>query len=473
MIENWESFAFNPWSALIPVLLVIFVFIFAIISGLRRGIIGGIIVMSFGLVGWIIALLICISISNTIVNIINEKFLNNEGYNIEVIKPLICGILMFLIQISFLIIGEIITLCFKKRIKNKFKNRKDNNVSSLSYRSLGAVLSSIGVIPCSILTANISGIVSTNNPIIDANDTMLKAISFNQAKGISKYTPGIIGGAYIADESTTKKSKNDDSEKTTISSAASYYINQMLNPSNYVLKIDFDFEKNGNKHRIVQFISADGKVLSSNNYYDENDTDENRKKFEIFDQKFGIDSKIYFQFDANKNGEFEFVDHEKESNKLTPQSEKLSKIFRFFTYSEESFSLFETVIINLAKQSLNDLFNVFYDKIQEIDNHLKDSGAQISDWVIKLDGKNFDESIRKLFKFNIANGTKIQVSSQKYINKLKNIFVKIMKENEKISNTDNQLDEENIKKKDTINSATEKVYLIMSAFINNLFISKE
>nr|WP_268952675.1 hypothetical protein [Mycoplasmopsis agalactiae] len=41
IIESFEKIAFNSWSILIPIILVIFIVVLTILSGLKRGIYGG------------------------------------------------------------------------------------------------------------------------------------------------------------------------------------------------------------------------------------------------------------------------------------------------------------------------------------------------------------------------------------------------------------------------------------------------
>ncbi|WP_406616998.1 hypothetical protein [Mycoplasmopsis adleri] len=267
MIEQWQKFAFNPWSMIIPIVLVIIVISSAIISGIRRGIYGGIITASFGVGGWLIGFALSPVLASSIIK--NVKFEHKEEVirSVEELKPFLMGLMMLAIQIPFLIIGGILILILHNVLHKPIKRRKENHISTVGYRSIGAVIGTVGVIPCSILVANVSGVVTTQNRVINANDKMLEWISFNKAKGASLYTPGLIASAKLG----VNVLKGDDN-KTNYNDDISDYFREFVNPKNYIVvnretnqyvtynkNIDLNiFKGTSPKYDIMFYFSLDG-----------------------------------------------------------------------------------------------------------------------------------------------------------------------------------------------------------------------
>lgn len=128
IIESLENIAFNSWSILIPIILVIFIVILAIVSGLRRGIYGGLIILLFGLSGWIIGIFAAKPLVDVIVIKTKITLPGNKQIDAEILRKMFYGIAMFVIQILFLIVGEIISLLLRKWIRKPLKNMRENKV---------------------------------------------------------------------------------------------------------------------------------------------------------------------------------------------------------------------------------------------------------------------------------------------------------------------------------------------------------
>ncbi|WP_029513353.1 hypothetical protein [Mycoplasmopsis primatum] len=455
LIENWEKFVFNSWSAIVPILLFFLILGLAILSGIRRGLIGGIIVLAFGISGWLVGFFVSPILTKAILNAVKFRYLDGQKYDLSKFWPAIFSISMFIIQIVFNIGGEIITKVFKGVIMKPIKDRENNHISTIPYRSLGAVVSTVGVIPCAVLTTNIIGIISSNNGAINTNDKLLSGITFGKGTGISKYTPGLIGAAKLDKDWNINEDKQLE-EKQSIISSFNWYLKQFIDADNYA--IIFDSANNSGQKEIEVSQATLNKMDAKDRAKILNALITTIQK----NAKGEVDSKIrvYFNFNTKKDSDgLKYDPKNNYAEYISDQNsygmDKIKNVVGLFNYSYESFTIFEEIITKLPVDSKNNIFKEFYSLV---DN----AGLK---WNILFGLANF--------KFNINQEYQIELKNKVYIQKIKDvIFSLFQKADERFTYQKDLLNDENImnKKEKELNTTNEKIYWIISTIINNVFV---
>ncbi|MBT1394403.1 CvpA family protein [Mycoplasma bovis] len=459
IIESLENIAFNSWSILIPIILVIFIVILAIVSGLRRGIYGGLIILLFGLSGWIIGIFAAKPLVDVIVIKTKITLPGNKQIDAEILRKMFYGIAMFVIQILFLIVGEIISLLLRKWIKKPLKNMRENKVSSVGSRSLGAVLSTAGIVPCAILTANVTGFLTTNNKVIDANDKMLNYISFKKAEGVSKYTPGLIASAKIGNDllNASSGSKLDE----TVIGAFEWYLQQFANPDNYVL---LSVSKDGQAKPIISTNALKNinrkeeqeKVLQGLIPFILGDSSVKKNGITLF-FNFNTSSAGAFKYDSN-SGKIEINTDNSENTQLKVKNiGKISNIFQLYTATPESFRILEYLSkLGLKDAKASEGFDEIYSLVDQTEPV----------WDILNPAQ---------LKFNMNPSYRIKVYDREYVKRMKDILFDLFEKNTggKFKYDRKELNEEKMKSWVTIQTIHQKIYWIVSSVIDNVFITPE
>ncbi|EIN14989.1 Hypothetical protein, predicted transmembrane protein [Mycoplasmopsis agalactiae 14628] len=466
IIESFEKIAFNSWSILIPIVLVIFIVVLAILSGLKRGIYGGLIILLFGLAGWIVGLFAAKPIVDFIVQRTKITLPGNKQIDAEILRKMFYGIAMFGIQALFLIVAEIISLILRKVIRKPLKNMRENKVSTVGSRSIGAILSTAGIVPCAILAANVTGFMTTNNKVIEANDKMLSAISFKKAEGVSRYTPGLIASAKIGNDLLT--SNNESSNNESVINAFEWYLQQFVRPENYIL------------------VSSDDKghakpILSANVLKNIHDKNEQQKVINglipfILGDNAKKKNAISLYFNFNTSSESDALKYDKASEKteiLTDNSQNaqsklsnigtINNIFELYTATPESFQIVEY----LSKLGLDDSqasqgFNEIYELVNQTE-------------------PVWDILNAAQLKFNMHPDYKIKVYGKEYVSRMKDILFDLFEKNtfdkekgkSKFIYDRGELNEEKMKEWVTIQTIHQKIYWIVSSVIDNMFIIPE
>lgn len=389
-ISNWESFAFNKWSLSIPIILVLITLISALVSGMRRGLYGGLITLSFGLSGWIVEIFCSPIIASSIANSI---ILKHKDLNInfdESIKPFFTGLVMLVFQIIFLSVGGIVILIFRNRISKAIIQRKNNHISTIGFRSLGGVAAVVGTIPCSIMVANVGGLVSINNDVIKANNAMLNIISFKRAKGAELYTPGLMGLSKLTSDYDKYKVQKADNKNNLIVNLKDYF-GAFLNKSNYII------------------VDENNKII-----YDKGLLNEFEANLKLQDKKF------YFE---------PFYDSTNNKNWATNQqrlTNNLNSLIKLFTSSNESFSTLQYPFNELVKKyesQIKSILNIF--TIPSLE-HIK---------------------LIKSIEINVSDSYRLEIKKQ-YFNKtqewIKKAFQTVINSNKELKNEKDLLEKSNI-----------------------------
>ncbi|MCE6061468.1 CvpA family protein [Mycoplasmopsis agalactiae] len=466
IIESFEKIAFNSWSILIPIILVIFIVVLAIFSGLKRGIYGGLIILLFGLTGWIVGLFAAKPVVDIIVQNTKITLPDNKQVDAEILRKMFYGIVMFGIQALFLIVAEIISLILRKVIRKPLKNMRENKVSTVGSRSLGAILSTAGIVPCAILAANVTRFMTANNKVIEANNKMLSAISFKKAEGVSRYTPGLIASAKIGNDLLT--SNNESNNNESVINAFEWYLQQFVRLENYIL-VSSDAQGNAKP------------ILSANVLKNIHDKNEQQKVINglipfILGDNAKKKNAISLYFNFNTSSKSDALKYDKESGKteiLTDTSEnaqsklgnidKINNIFKLYTATPESFK----IVKYLSKLGLNDSqasqgFNEIYDLVNQTE-------------------PVWDILNAAQLKFNMHPDYKIQVYGKEYVSRMKDILFDLFEKNtyDKAKGTSKfiydkgELNEEKMKEWVTIQTIHQKIYWIVSSVIDNMFIIPE
>ena len=135
------------------------------------------------------------------------------------------------IIVVFNIIGEILIAVLHRPIMKNIRIRQDNEKSTFVTRFSGALIAGVGVIPTAVLSANPTGAFAHKSKFVKANDSMLKALSFDKARGVGRFTPGLIGLAKIGLDFTKEKDNTN-----TLAASLEKYFQQFYNQDNYLYK---------------------------------------------------------------------------------------------------------------------------------------------------------------------------------------------------------------------------------------------
>ena len=187
-VTNWENASSKPAFYAIPIIIFCLVIIIGIVSGIRRGIWGGVTILGFS-----IAIGIAPLISNQIIKKIDLKNSTlglSSPDDAKVILKLLNGLIMLGIILIFNIIGEILIAVLHRPITKNIRIRQDNEKSTFVTRFSGALIAGVGVIPTAVLSANPTGAFAHKSKFIKVNDSMLKSLSFDKARGVGRFTPG-------------------------------------------------------------------------------------------------------------------------------------------------------------------------------------------------------------------------------------------------------------------------------------------
>gem|GEM_PF-2212300 len=149
----------------------------------------------------------------------------------KVILKLLNGLIMLGIILIFNIIGEILIAVLHRPITKNIRIRQDNEKSTFVTRFSGALIAGVGVIPTAVLSANPTGAFAHKSKFVKANDSMLKALSFDKARGVGRFTPGLIGLAKIGLDFTKEKDNTN-----TLAASLEKYFQQFYNQDNYLYK---------------------------------------------------------------------------------------------------------------------------------------------------------------------------------------------------------------------------------------------
>lgn len=233
-VTNWENASSKPAFYAIPIIIFCLVIIIGIVSGIRRGIWGGVTILGFSILGLGIAIGIAPLISNQIIKKIDLKNSTlglSSPDDAKVILKLLNGLIMLGIILIFNIIGEILIAVLHRPITKNIRIRQDNEKSTFVTRFSGALIAGIGVIPTAVLSANPTGAFAHKSKFVKANDSMLKALSFDKARGVGRFTPGLIGLAKIGLDFTKEKDNTN-----TLAASLEKYFQQFYNQDNYLYK---------------------------------------------------------------------------------------------------------------------------------------------------------------------------------------------------------------------------------------------
>ena len=233
-VTNWENASSKPAFYAIPIIIFCLVIIIGIVSGIRRGIWGGVTILAFSILGLGIAIGIAPLISNQIIKKIDLKNSTlglSSPDDAKVILKLLNGLIMLGIILIFNIIGEILIAVLHRPITKNIRIRQDNEKSTFVTRFSGALIAGVGVIPTAVLSANPTGAFAHKSKFVKANDSMLKALSFDKARGVGRFTPGLIGLAKIGLDFTKEKDNTN-----TLAASLEKYFQQFYNQDNYLYK---------------------------------------------------------------------------------------------------------------------------------------------------------------------------------------------------------------------------------------------
>lgn len=254
ILTNWENASSKTGLYAIPIIVFCLVIVFAIISGFRRGIWGGITIMCFSLLGLGISIGVAPLISNEIIKKIDLKNATlgiSTKDDVKVIIELFNGLIMFGIVVIFNIFAEILIAILKKPITKHIEVRKqakklieagqlENNseaagkkekTSTALTRISGGLIAGFSIIPTAVLSANPIGAITYKSDFVKTNDKMLNALSFKKAIGVARFSPGLIGLANIGLDFINKKESNQ-----TIAYSIEKYFQQFYNQDNYMYK---------------------------------------------------------------------------------------------------------------------------------------------------------------------------------------------------------------------------------------------
>lgn len=403
-ISNWEKLAFSSWTTLIPILLVIIIIFFAIISGARRGLYGGIIIASFGLLGWIVAVLASPGLSSVLLISLKKNHASAVSEDFERLQPVVFGIAAVIIQLIFCIVGEVVLIIFRKQLNGSIKTRENNHINTAGFKALGGGIATIGLIPCSIMVANIAGLITTNNKVIEANDRAFKFLTFERGEGVSRYTPGLIANAKRTSE--TKKEK-------VIDIALKNWFEQFFSAGNYIFNSDDgwylldDFEINKNLeftlkkpvNELIQkrnnaqpklyedYVSKD-EELKFVYYYDLNYESPKTKVIPLL-----TDIKKH-DFLYNKLNTYLKLEKEEDPEKVWKTiNEKIQKYIDLYTINKQSFALFELFTSNLETDKLNKSISLLFYAINQNQDNIKISEKNK---FIEVDEKNESKNTIKI-----------------------------------------------------------------------------
>ncbi|MDC8938083.1 hypothetical protein [Metamycoplasma hyosynoviae] len=252
-VNNWEWYTTKSWLVIIPIALFCLTVLFCWITGLKRGVWGG---LMFSLFAWggfalsiFIAPLISAKITQRAANLIDFKKYVNENDAKEILAGLINGLIILLLTLAVVLVGEIFYLIFRKKITKPIRKIKAYNEtigengtkkSTAKLRFGGMMLATAGAVPMAVLMANPAGIVMKNNKLMNVNDLILRKISFNKAVGMQQYVPGLISLSTIGVDYIKHK---DDKSNSLIGNMEKYF-QQFYEQKNFrikdVPKVDFD-----------------------------------------------------------------------------------------------------------------------------------------------------------------------------------------------------------------------------------------
>ncbi|UUD35445.1 DUF4013 domain-containing protein [Mycoplasmopsis caviae] len=220
--DNWKALATNGWGILISLSIFFTILLVATIIGAKRGFYAALMSLGFNSVGFIIGLILAPIILDTSISLKHSNA--NLMNKLIILKPMLVGIIILSFTALVAIIGEIIYALTKDFFKRSIIKRMNKGESTVFYRSMGAVAAGISALPGAILTTNLAGFVDQNSFINNANNSVLNFLTVGQAKGVSKYAPGLV---------MLNKIKNDEQFKKDIFK----YVQSIFNLDNYVFKM--------------------------------------------------------------------------------------------------------------------------------------------------------------------------------------------------------------------------------------------
>ncbi|WP_027120391.1 CvpA family protein [Mycoplasmopsis lipofaciens] len=193
-VDSWNNFSSSSFSTFLVVIVFLVIVLFSAIIGYFRGLIGGIYSLLISIVSLIVALIVSPLFSNLVVKKISSKL----NIDVDIVKPAITGLIMFIVILSLVSISNVFYLFVKPFSKRIVKRRKKEGKKLFLYRGTGALTSAIASFPLAVVTTNLIGIASYNNEAINFNNKLMKITSLNTAKGFSKYLPGFFGAAKLS-----------------------------------------------------------------------------------------------------------------------------------------------------------------------------------------------------------------------------------------------------------------------------------
>ncbi|WP_027334754.1 hypothetical protein [Mycoplasmopsis felifaucium] len=415
MVNTWKEVAFSGWSIAIPISLALIVIISAIISGARRGIYGGVITAIFGISGWLIGVLASPPLIKAIMDNANFNYKEAITRDSKELMPFIYGLAVLAFQIPFCIIGGILILILRKKIKKPMEQLKKDGKTTVAWRSLGAIIATAGVIPCSVFVANAAGIISYNKSTNNTNNQIISALSFNKARAVSSYTPGLIATAEIVNNYVF-----DTKNTMELANTLKLYFEQFINPNNYII-----INKN-----------------TGNAIYDSNGNINVEEAAGITGTK-----DLIFHFSLSNSTSLNTEEQLSAKEKLVKAAQLINDILKMYTVTNESFSILNTIFkvaTGLMKEFVNGFIKIIRDIPNELINNAEKIGVIIDkDYKLDFNAKEYlNKIINDLIKFTtdsvssyVENGKLLNGTEKtETINKINFIINLIMTKSSNIGN---------------------------------------
>ncbi|MEA4115428.1 hypothetical protein VBM87_01355 [Mycoplasma sp. 744] len=214
-INKYFNFNQNNYFWYIPLIFIALTILIAFIIGFKKGFwksIGSLIVST---ISWIAALPLALIIFKLIQHSIVSKFfeetigIDDISYNeiTTILKPLILSLLIVIVYIIIWLLFSLIFSIIAKltRIK-KLLTRQIKPRKRIISRFSGGLIKVVSTTPFLVYATNVLGFATGNNFVDTVNNKFFNVATFNQAKGISDYLPGILIGAELA---TQEEARNN------------------------------------------------------------------------------------------------------------------------------------------------------------------------------------------------------------------------------------------------------------------------